>query len=291
MVRYNAFQSAGKASWGRFSGLYYYRKQLAYAGVGIGIFYVANLEQAPVTGRYRFMIVPRWLEMKVGEQAYAQTMGQFRPNILPDYHPEARKIKSIMKRIIAVADLPSDIQWKIHVVRGNFPPNAFVLPGGKVFVFESILPICKDDDGLATVLSHETAHQVCRHTAESMSKAPLRWIAAIGLFALTGYGRLDDMFLNVVFELPASRTMEREADYVGVMMMAKACFEPANAVKLWQRMMDMERKDSQYVPELLSTHPASAKRIEDIQKHIPEAELIKQDTCGMASQFFGSNLF
>lgn len=284
-MRYNSFKSAGNVHWGRFSALYVYRRQLMWGAAGLSVFYGANLEQAPVSHRLRFMIVPRWLEMHVGEQAYNQTMGQFKANLLPDSHPKTRRVKEVMDRLVKVADLPEDLQWQVHVVQGPFPPNAFVLPGGKVFVFDSILPICRDNDGLATILSHETAHQVCRHSAESMSKTPLKILAGVILFALTGYGRLDDILIELALELPSSRQMETEADHVGVMMMAKACFEPSSALGVWQRMVDMEKQRGVSVPELLSTHPASAHRIQNIKKLIPEAETIKEDNCGQMQAF------
>lgn len=291
MVRYNSFASAGRPAWGRFSGFYVYRRQLAYAGVGLSLFYLANLEKAPVSGRYRFMIVPQWLEMKLGDQSYRSVLREFRGSLLPEFSPETRRVKEVMSRISQVSGLPQDFDWKIHVVGGNFPPNAFVLPGGKVFVFKSMLPLCKDEDGLATVLSHETAHQVCRHSAEKMSQAPFRFLGMLALYAITGYSRFDDMIMQIAFELPSSRSMEREADYVGLMMMARACYNPANATHLWERMVRMERQEGQKVPELISTHPASERRIKDIQSHVPEAEQLRQDTCHQADNFWNSGLW
>lgn len=284
-MRYNSFKNAGNARWGRFSALYVYRKQLMWGAAGLTVFYGANLEQAPVSHRLRFMIVPRWLELKIGEQAYQQTMGQLKPYLLPESHPKTRRVKEVMNRLINVADLPKDLQWQVHVVQGPFPPNAFVLPGGKVFVFDSILPVCRDNDGLATILSHETAHQVCRHSAESMSKTPWKILASVVLFALTGYGRLDDILIQLALELPSSRQMETEADHVGVMMMAKACFKPSSALSVWERMVAMEKHQGGSVPELLSTHPASEHRIRNIQKLLPEAETLKENICGQMQAF------
>lgn len=255
----------------------HYRRPIALTCIAGGVIYAANLEPAPITGRLRFMIVPKWYEERVGATAYRQTMAQFRSYIMPRYDPNVRLVEKVMRNVIKVSGLQG-LDWQVHVIRGNFPPNAFVLPGGKVFVFESILPICRDEEGLATVLSHETAHQVCRHTGEQLSKVPIFFALAIALSAITGYGALDQMVLNLALKLPASRRMEEEADHVGVMMMAKACYNPAAAVSLWQRMMNAEGRMGR-VPEFLSTHPASSHRIENIKGYLPDAERVRSEHC------------
>lgn len=283
-VKYKSFKTAAPTSlpeiWDR------YKHLIVGSGVLLGGFYLVNLEQAPVSGRYRFMIVPQWYERKIGEMSYRQTMAQFRGSILPDYHPDVRRVKSVMKRIIAVSGLSNDIDWQIHVVGGNYPPNAFVMPGGKVFVFQSLLPVCANTDGLATVLAHETAHQVCRHTAESLSKAPIFTAISVLFYGLTGSSSIDSLVLSLLLKLPASRQMEKEADYVGVMMMAKACFDPEQAIGLWQRMLKMEQRTGNYVPEFLSTHPASTHRIENIRACLPHARQIKSEYCQKANDFW-----
>jgi len=140
--------------------------------------------------------------------------------------------------------------------------NAFVLPGGKVFVYSGIIPIAKDDDGMAAILGHEIAHNLARHTAEQMSSmvllAPIRW-AFISLdyyFAgvTMGLGRfLGDIALHLGLMMPASRKQESEADYLGLLMMAKACYDPNAAVRVWQR---MEAAGDSGIPQWLSTHPS-----------------------------------
>ena len=139
--------------------------------------------------------------------------------------------------------------------------NAFVIPGGKVFVYTGILPVAKNDDGLAAILGHEIAHNLARHASESMSSmvmlAPLRFLFIF--LDSTGYtmglGRvLGDMAMDLGLARPASRKQESEADYIGLMMMAQSCYNPQEAVKVWQR-MEIAQKD-QDMPEWLSTHPS-----------------------------------
>ena len=283
---YNSFKGARSRHHTFLGFIQAHKRQIAYTGAGLSLFYVANLEKVPQSGRYRFMIVPRSIEMKVGNMAYRQTMSQFGMYLLPPSSRDVRRVSKVMRKIIGVTELNrDDINWEVNVINGDFPPNAFVLPGGKVFVFRSMLNICRTDDELAAVLSHETAHQVCRHTAECLTKAPLRWTFAILMQVFIGAGGIDNLLLSILFELPASRQMEREADEVGVKMLAKACYNPRGAVNLWKKMLRMETQQGQSIPEFLSTHPASQSRIEDMQKILPIAEQIKEDTCPQANQF------
>lgn len=249
--------------------------------------YVANLEPAPVTGRKRFMIVSRELEKYLGDQGYEEMMQQVKPFLLPDYHPEVRMVKDVMRRLIKVCDetnaLGPDIDWKVHVIDDpNSPPNALVLPGGKVFVFRSILPICANKDGLATVLAHETAHQVARHSAENLSRGPIYMILGLIMYTITGSEAVNQFLISSLLRLPASREMETEADYIGLMLMSKACFNPAESVNLWKRMGQMEAQLSKRnylgvnTPEFLSTHPSSQSRITYLEEKQPEAQRVRE---------------
>jgi predicted Zn-dependent protease len=137
-----------------------------------------------------------------------------------------------------------------------------VIPGGKVFVYSGILPTAQTDDGLAAILGHEIAHNLARHQAESMSRAaiiltPLT-AALVLLDAMYGFGYGPGRFLgNIAMEFglarPASRVQESEADFIGLMMMAKSCYDPYAAVGVWQR---MEEGEKQEIPQWLSTHPS-----------------------------------
>ncbi|KAK9366100.1 peptidase family M48-domain-containing protein [Lipomyces kononenkoae] len=233
-----------------------------------GVFYVTHLEETPVSGRRRFMIVSPKLEERLGVYQNMQLLREYRYSILPDNHPAVIRVRAVMKRIIAAAGLP-DVDWEIHVVNDpREPPNAFVLPGGKVFVFASILPICQDDDGLATVLSHETAHQIARHIGEKLSQMPFYLFGSLLLQLLLGSSMDFSTLVSLLLEKPASRQMESEADYIGLLMMSKACFDPRKAVDFWIR---MQKTESIQPMEFLSTHPASSTRIQQIKEWLPKA--------------------
>jgi len=164
--------------------------------------------------------------------------------------------------LIPVSGL-DDVDWEVFVINDDSIKNAFVIPGGKVFVFSGMLPICGDEDGLAAVMSHEIAHSVARHSAERMSKSILV-IAALFIVALSigDPGPLGRILMDLLYLRPGSRKQEAEADYIGLMMMAQACYNPGKAVNLWER---MEKAQEFAPPQFLSTHPSNSSRIENIK--------------------------
>lgn len=137
--------------------------------------------------------------------------------------------------------------------------NAFVLPGGKVFVFSGLIPIARNEHGLATVLGHEIAHNLAGHVAERMSGQIGTNILLYSLIFLTGgIAILGTHFiggavLDLLFSRPMGRMQESEADYIGLMMMAEACYDPREALGFWER---MERAQQEEPPEWMSTHPS-----------------------------------
>ncbi|KAH8820802.1 peptidase family M48-domain-containing protein [Xylogone sp. PMI_703] len=238
------------------------------------VFYFANLEVVPVSGRRRFNCYSEEAVEKEGEMMYRKIMQEYQGAFLPSWDPRTRMVRRVMGRLIPANDL-EHVNWEVHVIESPRTLNAFVIPGGKVFVFTGIIPICKNDDGLAAILGHEIAHNVAQHAAEAMSSmvmlAPLRW-ALIFLDATgvtLGLGRiLGDIGLELGIARPASRKQESEADFIGLLMMAQACYNPEEAVRVWQR---MQKANNDGPPEWLSTHPSNANRIEKITKWLPKA--------------------
>lgn len=267
-------------------------------GLG-GLFYVTHLEKAPISDRSRFIWVSPSLERRIGQYSYKSILNETKGHIIPENHPLTRKVDKIFRRIVEAAikepgvdsNLLKDIQWKIHIVNDpRAPPNAFVLPNGKVFIFSSMLNICQNEDGIATVLSHEFAHQLARHTAENLSKAPVYSLIGIIMYTITGVEGINRLLLDSFMRMPASRQMETEADYIGLMVMSRACFHPDESVRLWERMSEYEKRTMQGANfEFLSTHPASTRRIENMRNWLPKArQLYEQAECGMFSGFQNS---
>jgi predicted Zn-dependent protease len=168
-------------------------------------------------------------------------------------------------------------QWEFTVIE-DAQVNAFCLPGGKVAVYTGILPIARDDAGLAAVLGHEVAHAVARHGAERVSQQVGVNVLLAGVQAgLGGNPALAQQVTallgagaSVGVLLPWSRAQESEADRLGLIYMAKAGYEPSAAKELWVRMAAAAR-GGQRPPEFLSTHPSEATRIAQIEAWLPEA--------------------
>ncbi|XHG01058.1 hypothetical protein AWENTII_004461 [Aspergillus wentii] len=207
-------------------------KHFVIIGVVIGGFYIYNTETVEMTGRRRFNCIPAHQELKMGQKSYQDVLSDVRGRILPENHPITMKVNKVLARLIPQAPIEG-ANWKVHVIKDDGMVNAFVLPGGKVFVYTGILPICEDEDGLAAVLGHEIAHVVAHHPAERMSNN----IVTIGAVFLVSMlfdisGHIPSMLFNLMYSLPNSRTQEAEADDIGLMMMSRACYNPEAAVKL-----------------------------------------------------------
>ncbi|CUS09896.1 unnamed protein product [Tuber aestivum] len=228
-----------------------FRRFVGVVILGGGVFYVYNLETVPVSGRRRFNIFSAEMEAQIAQQAYAEVKENYRGQILSSYHPTTRYVKRVMDRLVPVSGL-GDLKWEVFVIKDDSIKNAFVIPGGKVFVFSGILGICGDEDGLAAVMSHEISHTVAHHASETMSKS---FLAIAGLLLLSVVSGTNTSFLGDIMDLaflrPGSR--RQEADYIGLMMMAEACYDPSGAVGLWER---MEKAQEFEAPQFLSTHPA-----------------------------------
>ena len=144
--------------------------------------------------------------------------------------------QKVARKLIEVTGLKDKLKWEVNVVDAPIV-NAMVLPGGKIFVFTGILPVVKDENGLAAVMAHEIGHQVARHSAEKLSKTLVFFMPlVIVLDAVFGMGQFSSAILQLGFMLPFSRKLESEADYIGLLLMAQACYDPNAAIEMWKRM-------------------------------------------------------
>lgn len=241
---------------------------LVVVGTG-GTFYVVNLEQVPITGRRRFNVLSPETEKQMAGD-YKDILRQFQGKVLPENHPYTQLVAKVVERLLPSTGGLAGDEWRVFVINDPDQMNAFVVPGGKVFVFSGILPIAQDETGLAAVLGHEIAHNVAHHVAEKVSGS-LIWTA----FAFAGslFLGIDQNIANSITQLalalPNSRTMEEEADHIGLLMMAESCYDPSAAVDLWKRMHAAEKGAP---PQFLSTHPSSLGRMERIKGWLPQAQ-------------------
>ena len=168
-------------------------------------------------------------------------------------------------------------KWEFNLIEDAKTVNAWCMPGGKVAVYTGLLPVSKDETGLAVVMGHEVAHAIAKHGNERMSQSLLAQLGGIGLsVALSQQPQAaQEIFMaaygvtsQVGFMLPYSRLHESEADHIGLVLMARAGYDPREAVALWER---MNKIGGGRPVEILSTHPAPDSRIANIRGFLPEA--------------------
>ncbi len=228
----------------------------------------------PITGRRQVLIVPESREISMGLKAYEDTLSsqQFSTN-----KRWSEMVERVGRRIANVANRP-DYQWEFRLIESP-EMNAFALPGGKVAIYEGILPVCESEAGLAVVMSHEIAHALARHGGERMSQeyivsglgTVMNWAMQNRATALTQQ-RVAKAFgiaskYGVV--LPYSRKHESEADHMGMLLMAQAGYDPREAPFFWERFGRAQA--GQQPIEFLSTHPADARRAAELRELLPEA--------------------
>lgn len=201
---------------------------------------------------------------------------------------DAKRVESVGIKIKAAAErwlsangqaaYLKDYQWEYKLIDSK-EVNAWCMPGGKIVVYSGILPITKDDAGLATVMGHEVSHALANHGAQRMSAAQLQQIGAVGLAVATGGQSAEKQAMwqqyygvgsQVGVMLPFSRSHESEADKIGLTLMAIAGYNPDQAILFWERMST--NSGGNKPPEFLSTHPADATRIANLKALIPEAK-------------------
>lgn len=227
---------------------------------------VTGCETAPVTGRQQMILMSDSQATEMGLAAYQQILKESK--ISPDKEMNER-VRRVGQRIAAVSGRP-DLPWEFNVIQDD-TPNAFALPGGKVGVHTGLFKVAQNDDQLATVMAHEVGHAIARHSAERVSQQMALELGLAGL-GMAGSGaqlaQLAGSAATLGVVLPFSRKQEAEADHIGVIMMAKAGYDPRAAVTLWQ---NFGKLGGDRAPEFLSTHPAPASRIQEIQALMPEA--------------------
>lgn len=193
----------------------------------------------------------------------------------------AKRVNTIFKRLVPHTTIfrpdAQLFEWEIHVIKSN-ELNAFAMPGGKMVVYSGIVDhLTLSDDEIAAIVGHEMAHVLREHSREKVSQELLKSSGISIVSAVLGLGSGGDSLLqqagDVAFSLPFSRTMESEADTIGLELMALAGYDPNAAVTLWQK---MAKASGNTGSSLLSTHPSSPKRIANIQSKIPKVAHLKK---------------
>jgi predicted Zn-dependent protease len=238
------------------------------------LLFIASCVSAPYTGRSQLMLVSERDEVASGQLAYRQIL---RDSVSTSDQEALRMVRAVGERIAAAANKP-DYRWEFRIINDPETVNAFCVPGGKVAVYTGLFPIARDEAGLAVVLGHEVAHALLRHAGERMSQAE---VLGAGM-AVAGASGINPQILqalglgaSVGVILPFSRSQESEADHVGLILMAKAGYDPRVALEVWDR---MARKEKGAPPAFLSTHPGYETRVQQLRSFMPEALSYYQPT-------------
>ncbi len=243
----------------------------------------------PISGRRQMNLYSESTMIEMSVTAYQEFLTE--SEVLGDYNSQAKLVKDVGEKIAeAVEKYMRDINqkkriagfvWEFNLV-DDPTVNAWCMPGGKVVFYTGIMPVCKDETGLAVVMGHEIAHAVARHGNERMSQGVLVYGAGTTLDILTNEkpGLARDILLqsygigSTLGTLAFSRNHESEADKLGMVFMAMAGYNPREAAEFWTRMSEV---GGQAPPELLSTHPSNERRIQDINEFLPEALLYYEE--------------
>jgi len=249
------------------------------------LFFLVSCATVPVTGRQQLNLVPARQLMSMSFQNYDDFLKKNKLSADAEKSLLVRRtgkavqqaVENYMRMIGRTTELDG-YQWEFNLAEDE-AVNAWCMPGGKVVIYTGILPITKDETGLAVVMGHEIAHAIANHGGERLSHGLMVEMGGVALSEAlsTKNPQTKQLFLSlygagsqVGYVLPYSRLQESEADRMGLIFMAIAGYDPGQAVPFWQRMAN--QKDGKNTPlEFLSTHPSDETRIKEIRSMLPEA--------------------
>lgn len=225
----------------------------------------------PESGKQAFIMISPSQEAAMGKQAFGEILQKEKES------RDARLVgitRRVGERLAAHTNMP-DLEWEFKLFESD-QMNAFALPGGKTAAYTGLLKVCENEAALAAVMGHEIAHVTARHGAQRMTQQIVvsTAISAAGVTLANKDSRamiLGALGLGIQYgvQLPFSRGNEAEADQIGLIYMARAGYDPNEAVRFWTRFGQM--KQGTQLPEFLSTHPADATRIANLKRRLPKA--------------------
>ena len=240
----------------------------------------------PGTNRQSFQLVPESELNALSHQEYRRVIDE---SNLSGNKAQVQAVQRVGMRIARAAEdylreqglghKVSRFRWEFQLIADDQTANAWVMPGGKAAVYSGLLKFTRNDAGLAVVLGHEVAHAIAGHGNERLSQGLVAQMGAAALAAAVSqqpaatreiFNQAYGVGAQVGILLPYSRLHETEADRIGLVLMARAGYDPREAIALWER---MNARGGPRPPELLSTHPAPTSRIQAIRRELPKALL------------------
>ena len=245
--------------------------------------FVGCTHKAPITNRSQLILMSHSQELALGEKSYADTLKKAK---VVKGTRDANRVKNI-GYTLAKAVNRNDYKWEFNLVESK-EKNAFCLPGGKVVIYTGILEAARNDDQLATVMSHEIAHALARHGAERVSSGMVaNGVQVLGNVLIGSQAPHLSQTFNIAYGLgaqygvllPYGRMQESEADEIGIYLMHRAGYNVYEALNFWKNMSEGKKEGN----EFLSTHPSSATRIANINRIIANIEKTQKQTLNRAS--------
>ncbi|KAF5900459.1 histone H2A deubiquitinase MYSM1-like, partial [Clarias magur] len=250
----------------------------------ISLFFLTYMEESPVTGRSRLLFFSKESFIKLTEQASEMFVEEYGNSFIPESDPRHLVVKQLVQHLVDKnRDIEgmNDLPWTVHVVEQPIL-NAYVVPNGMIFIFTGMLEAVEDIHQLAFVLGHEMAHALLGHAAEqatlshvldvlSMLLLTMIWaICPLDSLSLLGQW-IQGKLIEILFQRPYSRSLETEADEVGLQLVAKACVDVRASPVFWQKMeLNNQLTEEPTVPEWFSTHPSHQSRVTHLDRLIPE---------------------
>jgi len=246
---------------------------------------IFSCSTAPITERKQLTLFPESTLNRQAAQIYENVKRKMK---LSDDKKQLKEIEEIGSRIeesisayflsINKNDPTANFQWEYILIDNDKIKNAWCMPGGKIAIYTGILDITKNKDGLAAVMGHEIAHAVAKHSVERASRSVLLNVGTAALDIFTG-GAISNtqrttgvdvagMLRTFGIDNPFGRKQETEADYLGLIFASLSGYDIRESLKIWERMKEAHK--GQEIPEWMSTHPSSTKRIESLKRWIPE---------------------
>lgn len=237
----------------------------------------------PLTGRKQFTAIPSSQMVTLSADSYSQVLKDNKISLNQEYTSSVRQVGARLTAAVekymkanGMGARVSEFKWQYNVLVSK-EVNAWCMPGGQIAFYEGIMPICKDENGIAVVMGHEIAHAIAQHGNERMSQQLVMQMGGVALsealktqkettqqLALLAFGVGSKLGVT----LPYSRTHESEADELGLYFMAMAGYDPRTAPAFWEK---MKASGGTRPPEFLSTHPDPTNRINAINKHMTKA--------------------
>ena len=263
------------------------RKFLGFIGCSCGGYFLNSCGTVPITERKQLTIYPESVINRQAAKAYDNlknskkikliTKGKDLKNII-DIGEKISKSVSIFFKNEKKEDPTSSFDWEYILIDNKKVKNAWCMPGGKIAVYTGILDVSKNTNGLATIMGHEIAHAVAKHSVERMSAAMAVNVTTQIADIFTGgkisqtrntVGRATGMdVLQLGLMNPFGRKQETEADYLGLIFSSLSGYNIKESTELWKRMKEAHK--GKEPPQFLSTHPSSDNRIKNLEKWIPK---------------------